>query len=124
MRTFSAEGSPTCHAGRLAGPPPRVAANVARARAATPRGARSPWLCRGAGSHRPGHCALGQRGLAIPPKRLDRAIVSYLTRPETDALIAAPDRTTWLGRRDHALPTAPAHSAQPVSMPTVLTLVV
>lgn len=41
--------------------------------------------------------------LAIPQRRHDRAIVSYLTAPETDALLAAPDRTTWHGRRDHAL---------------------
>lgn len=41
--------------------------------------------------------------LAIPQRRYDRAIVSYLTGPETDALLAAPDRTTWHGRRDHAL---------------------
>ena len=41
--------------------------------------------------------------LAIPPKRRDRAIVDYLTPPEIDALLAAPDRDTWLGRRDHAL---------------------
>lgn len=41
--------------------------------------------------------------LAIPQRRHDRAIVSYLTGPETDALLAAPDRTTWHGRRDHAL---------------------
>jgi integrase/recombinase XerD len=51
----------------------------------------------------PDHAALVQRVLAIPPKRFDRAIVSYLTEPEADALIAMPDRTTWLGRRDHAL---------------------
>jgi integrase/recombinase XerD len=53
--------------------------------------------------HAPEHAALIQRVLAIPPKRFDRAIVSYLTQPETDALIAAPDRATWIGRRDHAL---------------------
>jgi integrase/recombinase XerD len=53
--------------------------------------------------HAPEHSALIQRVLAIPPKRFDRAIVSYLTQSETDALIAAPDRTTWIGRRDHAL---------------------
>jgi site-specific recombinase XerD len=51
----------------------------------------------------PDHAALIQRVLAIPPKRCDRAIVSYLTQTEADALIAAPDRTTWIGRRDHAL---------------------
>lgn len=41
--------------------------------------------------------------LAIPQRRHDRAVVSYLTGPETDALLAAPDRGTWHGRRDHAL---------------------
>jgi len=41
--------------------------------------------------------------LAIPPRRHDRAIVSYLTGAETNALLSAPDRTTWYGRRDHAL---------------------
>src|SRR6266487_6566825 len=41
--------------------------------------------------------------LPIPPRRRERAIVSYLTPVETDALVAAPDRTTWHGRRDHAL---------------------
>jgi integrase len=41
--------------------------------------------------------------LAIPQRRHDQAIVSYLTGPETGALVAAPDRTTWYGRRDHAL---------------------
>ena len=41
--------------------------------------------------------------LAIPPRRRERAIVSYLTPEETDALLAAPDRATWHGRRDHAL---------------------
>lgn len=41
--------------------------------------------------------------LAIPQRRHDRATVSYLNGPETDALLAAPGRTTWHGRRDHAL---------------------
>ncbi|MGH3994302.1 MAG: tyrosine-type recombinase/integrase, partial [Pseudonocardiaceae bacterium] len=43
--------------------------------------------------------------LAVPTKRFDRAIVSYLTREEVDALINAPDRSRWIGRRDHALLT-------------------
>jgi len=51
----------------------------------------------------PDHAALIQRVLAIPSKRFDRAIVSYLTQAEADALISGPDRATWLGRRDHAL---------------------
>lgn len=51
----------------------------------------------------PEHAALIQRVLAIPAKRTGRADISYLTRPEIDALVAAPDCGTRLGRRDHAL---------------------
>ena len=51
----------------------------------------------------PEHAALIERVLAIPPKRFDRATVSFLTGDEIQALINAPDRTTWIGRRDHAL---------------------
>ena len=51
----------------------------------------------------PEHAALMQRVLAIPPKRFDKPIVSFLTAPEIDALIGAPDRTRWEGRRDRAL---------------------
>ena len=43
------------------------------------------------------------RVLAIPPKRFERRLVTFLTEPEVEALLAAPDRTTWTGRRDHAL---------------------
>ncbi|MCW8309149.1 site-specific integrase [Acidiphilium sp. PA] len=43
-----------------------------------------------------------QRILAIPCKRHVRKQIHYLTRPEVAALLAAPDRTTWSGRRDHA----------------------
>ena len=51
----------------------------------------------------PTHAALIQRVLAIPQKRFDRDLVAFLMRPEVDALLAAPDRNTWLGRRDHVL---------------------
>ena len=51
----------------------------------------------------PEHAAVISQVLAIPPRRRERAIVSYLTPEETDALIAAPGRETWHGRRDHAL---------------------
>lgn len=44
-----------------------------------------------------------QRVLAIPGKRHTRALVHFLSRPEIDALLAAPDQHTWFGRRDHAL---------------------
>jgi len=43
-----------------------------------------------------------QRVLAIPSKRFTRTLVRFLTRPEVDALLAAPDQRTWIGRRDHA----------------------
>jgi integrase len=51
----------------------------------------------------PEHAAIISQVLAIPPRRRERAIVSYLTAEETDALVAAPGRATWHGRRDHAL---------------------
>jgi site-specific recombinase XerD len=50
----------------------------------------------------PAHSGLIQRVLAIPNQRQRRALVGFLTRPEIDALLGAPDRTKWLGRRDHA----------------------
>src|SRR5439155_6551233 len=43
-----------------------------------------------------------QRVLAIPSKRYTRTLVRSLSRPEVDALLAAPDERTWFGRRDHA----------------------
>jgi integrase/recombinase XerD len=51
----------------------------------------------------PAYSALIQRVLAIPSKRHDKRLVSFLTRPEIEALLAAPDRTSWIGRRDYAL---------------------
>ena len=51
----------------------------------------------------PSHAAQIQRVLAIPGKRHTRALVHFLSRPEIDALLAAPDQETWFGRRDHAL---------------------
>lgn len=60
--------------------------------------------------------------LAIPQRRHDRAIVSYLTGPETDALLAAPNRTTWHGRRDHALLLTTVQTGLRVSEVTGLTI--
>jgi site-specific recombinase XerD len=51
----------------------------------------------------PDHAAQIERVLAIPAKKFDRALVSFLSRAEVDALLAAPDPHTWAGRRDHAL---------------------
>jgi site-specific recombinase XerD len=51
----------------------------------------------------PEHANLIQRVLAIPPKRFDRPDVSFLTAPQIDALIEAPDQCRWEGRRDRTL---------------------
>jgi site-specific recombinase XerC len=51
----------------------------------------------------PEHALLIQRVLAIPPKRFDKRIVTFLTAAEVDALTAAPDQTRWEGRRDRVL---------------------
>lgn len=47
--------------------------------------------------------AVIERSLAIPQKRHDKAVLGFLSRTEMDAIIAAPDRATWAGRRDQAL---------------------
>jgi len=51
----------------------------------------------------PERALLIQRVLAIPPKRFDKRIVTFLTATEVDALLAAPDQARWEGRRDRAL---------------------
>ena len=51
----------------------------------------------------PEHAADIQRVLAIPPKRFDKALITYLAEDEITALLAAPDLATWTGRRDQAL---------------------
>jgi integrase/recombinase XerD len=60
-------------------------------------------FCRYAALRHPEHAATIARVIEIPSKRYDRNEVSYLTKPEIDALLQAPDRTAWLGRRDHTL---------------------
>jgi integrase/recombinase XerD len=78
-------------------------------------------LFRYAAPQAPEHAAVISQVLAIPPRRRDRAIVSYLTPEETDALLAAPDRTTWHGRRDHALLLLTVQTGLRVSELTSLT---
>jgi site-specific recombinase XerD len=51
----------------------------------------------------PEHAGSIQRVLAIPPKRTEHNLVTYLTEPEVDALLEAGDQSTWTGRRDHAM---------------------
>ena len=72
-------------------------------------------LFRFAALRHPEHAALIARVLAIPPKRFDRTIVPFLERAETEALLAAPDRDRWSGRRDHALLTIAIQTGMRVS---------
>ncbi len=51
----------------------------------------------------PDQAELIARVLGIPEKRFDTTLINYLDEPEIDALLAAPHRSTWTGRRDHAL---------------------
>lgn len=72
-------------------------------------------LFRHAALREPAHAGLIQRVLAIPQKRFERAAVSFLTMEEITAILASPDRTTWVGRRDHALLVVAAQTGLRVS---------
>lgn len=60
-------------------------------------------LFRYAALRAPDNAATIQRVLAIEASRADTTIVSWLTDAESAALLAAPDRSSWIGRRDYAL---------------------
>jgi site-specific recombinase XerD len=51
----------------------------------------------------PAHFDQCRRVLAIPSKRYERRLIEHLTPEEINAMLAAPDPTTWMGRRDRAL---------------------
>jgi integrase/recombinase XerD len=51
----------------------------------------------------PEHAASIERVLDIPNKRFERALISFLNKQEATALLQTPDRSTWIGRRDHTL---------------------
>ncbi len=55
------------------------------------------------GSREPELMLTCQRVLAIPAKRTSQRTVDYLEPEETSALLAAPDLSTWIGRRDRCL---------------------
>jgi len=69
----------------------------------------------------PEHAGTIARVLAIPAKRFDKALVTWLTEPEVDALLAAPDKSTWAGRRDHAMLALAAQTGLRISELTGLT---
>ncbi len=79
-------------------------------------------LFRYASLQHPEHAALIARVLAIPPKRHDRTIITHLTDPEIDALLAAPDTSAWIGRRDRAMLTLAIESGMRISELTGLTI--
>jgi len=60
-------------------------------------------LFRYAALRHPEHAQDIQRVLSIPYKRFESTLVSFLTRDELDAILESPDRSGWIGRRDHAL---------------------
>jgi integrase/recombinase XerD len=78
-------------------------------------------LFRFAALSHPEHAETITRVLAIPPKRFDRALITYLTEPEIEALLGACDHTTWTGRRDHALLLLAAQTGLRISELTGLT---
>ena len=51
----------------------------------------------------PGYMLHCQRILAMPSKRYVRRTVDFLDHHEMNALLKAPDRSTWIGRRDHLI---------------------
>jgi integrase/recombinase XerD len=51
----------------------------------------------------PESIGIATRVLAIPVKREDKKLIGQLTRAEIQALLDAPNRAWWTGRRDHAL---------------------
>ena len=65
--------------------------------------------------HHPEHAQLIARVLAIPSKRAPIPIVTFLTPTEIDAITAAPDPTTWTGRRDRCLLTVAIQTGLRVS---------
>ena len=79
-------------------------------------------LFRYAALRHPEDAAVIQRVLAIPPKRSDRAIITYLDDAEVDALLAVPDQSTRTGRRDHAMLATAIQTGLRASELTALTI--
>lgn len=78
-------------------------------------------LFRYAALRHPDHADLIHRVLAIPNKRVDRELVSFLTSAEIGALVSAPDPDTWIGRRDRTLLLVAVQTGLRVSELTALT---
>lgn len=70
----------------------------------------------------PEHAAIITQVLAIPPKRTTRSTIEFLTPDEVNALLNAPNRDTWTGRRDHALLTLAVQTGLRISEICSLTI--
>ncbi len=68
----------------------------------------------------PASLPITTRVLAIPAKRFDRPVLGYLTKEQITAILAAPDRTTWSGRRDAILLAVAYNTGARVSELTAL----
>ena len=79
-------------------------------------------LFRYAALRAPEHAHVIGRVLAIQTKRTTTTIVAFLDHVELDALLAAPDTSTWHGRRDHALLVVAAQTGLRVGELTGLTI--
>jgi integrase/recombinase XerD len=72
-------------------------------------------LFRYAALRHPEDAAVIARVLAVPPKRFSHNVITYLTREEIAALLAAPNQTSWTGRRDYAMLALAAQTGLRVS---------
>jgi integrase len=70
--------------------------------------------------HCPAEADVIRKVLAVPAKRRDHRLVSFLNREETEALVLAPDRATRHGERDHFLLLVAVQSGLRVSELTAL----
>jgi integrase/recombinase XerD len=55
------------------------------------------------GRQRPDKLALAQEILALPNKRFEKPILTFLSKEEMSSVLAAPDISTWAGRRDSVM---------------------
>jgi len=92
--------------------------NTARTRNARLAAIRS--FIRHAASRDPASLPVTARVLAIPAKRSDRPVPGYLSREQIAAILAAPGRRTWSGRRDAVLLATACNTGARVSELTAL----
>jgi integrase/recombinase XerD len=79
-------------------------------------------LFRYASLRHPDDAAVIAQVMAIPPKRTERNLITYLTQDETAALLAAPRQDTRTGRRDYAMLALAVQTGLRVSELTALTV--